>query len=99
MRTLRDTLAPGSYLVLSHGTDDGTPAVARAVRSVYNRGVATQLHVRSRAAILRYFDGFDLLDPGLVFIPQWRPDSPAQVPDDPHRYGNLVGVGQKPPTR
>jgi S-adenosyl methyltransferase len=94
--TLRDTLAPGSYLVLSHGTDEGTPEVARAVRSVYNRGVATALHVRSRAAITRYFDGFEVIEPGLVFIPQWRPDSPAEVPDDPHRYGNLVGVGRKP---
>ena len=48
---------------------------------------------------MRYFDGFDLVEPGLVFIPQWRPDSPAEVPDDPHRYGNLVGVGRKPPVQ
>ncbi len=97
VRTLRDALAPGSYLVLSHGTDEGTPEVARAVQNVYNRGVATALHVRSRAAIMRFFDGFEVAGPGLVFIPQWQPDSPAGVPDDPHRYGNLVGVGRKGP--
>jgi hypothetical protein len=39
---LRDALAPGSYLVLSHGTDEGTPEVARAVQNVYNRGGRTR---------------------------------------------------------
>ena len=93
--TLRDALAPGSYLVLSHGTGDGQPTVANAVEKVYNRGVSTDLHIRSRAEILRFFDGFDLVDPGLVFIPQWRPDSPDDVPSDPGSFGNLVGVAQK----
>jgi S-adenosyl methyltransferase len=32
---------------------------------------------------------------GLVFIPQWRPDNPADVPPDPRSYGGLVGVGRK----
>lgn len=92
---LRDALAPGSYLVLCHGTDDGMPRTARAVKEVYDRSVTTPLHVRSRAQITRFFDGFDLVEPGLVFIPQWRPDSPADVPADPRQYGNLVGVGRK----
>jgi len=94
--TLRDALAPGSYLVLCHGTDDGKPA-AHAAAKVYNRSVTTDLHIRSRAEILRFFQGFDLVDPGLVPIPQWRPDSPADTPTDPMRFwGGLVGVGQKP---
>jgi hypothetical protein len=42
VRTLRDAFAPGSYLVLSHGTDEGTPEVARAVQNVYNRGGRTR---------------------------------------------------------
>ena len=41
-------------------------------------------------------DGFDVVDPGLVFIPQWRPDDPADVPADAQTYGNLVGIGRKP---
>jgi hypothetical protein len=93
--TLRDAMARGSYLVLCHGTDEGTPEVARAVAKVYNRKVDTALHLRSRAEIMRFFEGFELVDPGLVFIPEWRPDSPADVPDDPSRYGNLVGVARK----
>lgn len=93
--SLRDALAPGSYLVLCHGTDDGVPETARAVKEVYDRSVTNPLHVRSRAQIMRFFEGFDLVEPGLVFIPQWRPDSPADVPADAHEYGNLAGVGRK----
>ncbi len=49
--TLRDALAPGSYLVLGHVTAESSKRdVARAVEKVYNRSVATQLHMRSRAA-------------------------------------------------
>jgi hypothetical protein len=94
--TLRDQLAPGSFLVLCHGTDEEMPETARAVKEIYDRSVTNPLILRSRAQIGRFFDGFDLVDPGLVFIPQWRPDDPADVPPDAHTYGNLVGVGRKP---
>jgi S-adenosyl methyltransferase len=52
--------------------------------------------MRSREAILRFFDGFELVDPGLVFVSLWQPDSPDDVPSDPGRFGNLVGVARKP---
>ena len=94
--TLRDALAPGSYLVLCHVTDHGQPAVMQAAEKVYNRSVATQIHVRSRAEIMRFFDGFDLVDPGLVSIPLWRPDPPADASSDPSQFwGGLVGVARK----
>jgi SAM-dependent methyltransferase len=92
---LRDALAPGSYLVLCHATSEGRPAVAQAVEKVYTRSVPAQGRIRSRAEILRFFDGFDLLDPGLVYMPQWRPDSLADVPADPSKLWALVGVGRK----
>ena len=46
--------------------------------------------------IQRFFDGFELVDPGLVYVPVWRPDSPADVPRDLGQFGCLVGVGRKP---
>jgi hypothetical protein len=70
--------------------------LAAAGQKVYNSGVSTPITMRSRANILRFLDGFDLVDPGLVYIPQWRPDSPADVPSDPSKFWGLVGVGQKP---
>jgi len=92
--TLRDALAPGSYLVLGQGADEGQRATTQAFEKMYNRSVATRIHMRSRAQILRFFDGFDLVDPGLVYVSQWRPDSPADVPSDPSRSANLVGVAR-----
>jgi hypothetical protein len=94
--TLRDALAPGSYLVLGHGTDEGNPVAVQAAKTMYNRSVSTSAHVRSHEQILRFFDGFELLDPGLVFVPLWRPDSPADVPDNPGKYWCKVGVARKP---
>lgn len=93
--TLRDALAPGSYLVLCHATNESKPTVAQAAEKVYNRSVATQAHTRSRAEIRRFFDGLDLVDPGLVYIPEWRPDSPSDVPGDPSKFWGLVGVARK----
>jgi len=94
--TLRDALAPGSYLVLGHGTGDGSPATVGAAQEMYNRSVATQAHVRSHAEILRFFDGFELVEPGLVYVPLWRPDSPADIPSDPAKFWCQAGVGRKP---
>jgi hypothetical protein len=95
--TLRDALAPGSFIVLSHVENESRPEKAQAAEKVYNRSVATSVQMRSRAEILRFFDGFEVLEPGLVYIPQWRPDSPADVPDDPSKFWVRVGVGRKEP--
>jgi SAM-dependent methyltransferase len=93
--TLRDALAPGSYLVLGQGTNADKPAVAQAFEKVYNRSVSTDIHMRSRTEILRFFDGFDLVDPGLAYVSRWRPGSPDDVPGDPSQFANLVGVARK----
>ena len=94
--TLRDALAPGSYLVLCHGTTEDRPAVAHAAEKVYNQAVAAPLRMRSRAELLPLFDGFELLEPGLVPIPQWRPDPGDQDAADTDRFwGGLAGVARK----
>ncbi|MCL2585415.1 MAG: SAM-dependent methyltransferase, partial [Streptosporangiales bacterium] len=58
-----------------------------------------QSHPRTRAQIERLFDGFTLLDPGLVWIPEWRPDPPDDVPADPESFWGLVGVARYDGTR
>ena len=92
----RDHLAPGSYLALTHGTV-GTPendprGLAQKATGVYERSSAS-LHVRPLPEIVRFFDGFELVDPGVVWMGQWRPDPsiPAAAPDS-----LLAGVGRKP---
>ena len=96
LERLRDVLAPGSYLVICHGTADERPEVAQAAEKVFNRSVATQSQARTRAEILRFFGDFELVEPGLVHMPLWRPDSPDDVPSDPARYFGLAGVARKP---
>ena len=95
MATLRNALAPGSYLLVCHVTDESNAAVAQAATKVYNRSVPSGIHFRSRAEIGRFFGDFDLVEPGLVYMPQWRPDSPADVPEDLSSFWGLVGVGRK----
>jgi hypothetical protein len=93
---LRDALAPGSYLVLSHATAEAKPRVAAAANTVYMNKVQARGAVRSREEILRFFDGFTMVDPGLVYLPQWRPDPADELSAsaDPGDIWLLAGVGQ-----
>jgi O-methyltransferase involved in polyketide biosynthesis len=69
----RDATAPGSYIALSLGTTEGVhPAKIAEAQRVY-RGASSQLTYRSRTQIELLFDGFELVDPGLVRLPRWRP--------------------------
>ncbi|MEU3414472.1 MULTISPECIES: SAM-dependent methyltransferase [unclassified Streptomyces] len=71
--TLRDALPAGSFLVLSHATGDF--ADRSAAQDVYTNATAS-LHLRGRAEVERFFDGFELVEPGLAQVPFWRPDAP-----------------------
>ncbi|WP_214106322.1 SAM-dependent methyltransferase [Acrocarpospora catenulata] len=95
--TLRDRLAPGSGLVISHlsygDLDEDQLAEGQAV---YTRTSAGAVRPRSHAQILRYFDGFTLVEPGLVSTDTWRPDPrQPQLPALPGVDG-YTGVGLLP---
>ncbi len=93
---LRDRTAPGSHLVVSHHTiDSGRPDAMAAIAEV-GRQAGTPLTFRTRAEIARLFTGFDMVDPGLVWIPQWRPQSPDDADDWAPRSSILAGVGRRP---
>ncbi|OKI81698.1 SAM-dependent methyltransferase [Micromonospora sp. CB01531] len=80
VRRLVDAVPTGSYLVLSHPTREvNAEAVDRAL-AMWNEGGAAQMAVRTPAAIGRYFDGLELLDPGLVTCSRWRPDGNDTTP-------------------
>jgi O-methyltransferase involved in polyketide biosynthesis len=71
---LRDTLAPGSYLAISHATSDTlTPEETAKGTRIYNRS-ASGMTLRTRVQIEQFLDGFDLAEPGLVVVSDWRPD-------------------------
>lgn len=78
MGHLRDALPAGSHLTATHVTTDGHAADAVAkIEDVYAT-TPTPIFFREKAEIARFFDGFELADPGLVTVDAWRPD-----PEDP----------------
>ncbi|MFI0896343.1 SAM-dependent methyltransferase [Streptomyces sp. NPDC020983] len=93
--TLRDALAPGSLLVVTHGTHE-TPLNddQREVAKVYQR-TRTPLVLRTLPEVERFFTGFELVEPGVVTLPYWRPDSPPGDDLDPVVLTGLAGVGLK----
>jgi S-adenosyl methyltransferase len=90
----RKIIAPGSYLAVSHGTHAGRPDLVEPLTELYRR-TATQLTSRSAQEIEALFAGFELVPPGVVFLPLWRPDSPADVDDRPERFSTYAAVGRR----
>lgn len=96
VRRFAGALAPGSHLALSHFTTDGNPPqVLRAVEKLYTRASAPAVP-RDRAGIEAFFDGFELVEPGVTFVSAWRPTGPSPFDDAPERSGGYAGVGRKP---
>jgi hypothetical protein len=89
-------LPSGSYLALSHLTGDFDPAAWAGVVAVYRRSGVT-MKVRPKPDIERFFAGLDLIDPGVVSLPRWRPD-PSDVGRPPSDAAVSVygGVARKP---
>lgn len=69
-RTLVDALPPGSFLVLSHGTADQHPELRQETETAYKKG-AIALRMRTRVEVERFFDGLELVEPGLVPATEW----------------------------
>jgi hypothetical protein len=86
-------LAPGSYLVISHATSDAPRDFASGM-DVYRRG-GIAVALRSRSEIAALFGDFELVEPGLVWVPQWRPESPGDVGDAPESSVIYAGVGHR----
>jgi hypothetical protein len=92
---LTEPLVAGSYLVISHATQDGEQDWA-AAKVAYDRA-GIQGTTRSRAQVEALFGGFDLVEPGVVWVPMWRPESSYDVFfDQPAAAGVYAGVGRKP---
>ncbi|WP_436759574.1 SAM-dependent methyltransferase [Streptosporangium sp. V21-05] len=77
--TLRRAMAPGSHLVLSHVAVDARPEAADDVVKAYD-GASSPFVSRTGEEIVRLFDGFDVVEPGIVNLPEWRPVPGTAVP-------------------
>ncbi|WP_380281272.1 SAM-dependent methyltransferase [Kitasatospora purpeofusca] len=92
---IRDALPPGSALVLSHASLEGRPDQAEDHQRLYRR-TPTPLTMRTHEQITAMFEGFELVEPGVVYLPQWRPDQPEAVGEHPERMTGVAGVGLRP---
>lgn len=94
----RDATVPGSYLAISHGTNDYQPEAVGAVEDVYAKSSQPGVF-RSRGQILALLSGCELLPPGLTDAIHWRPDPGDHNPDplggEVARYSLLAAVGRR----
>jgi hypothetical protein len=85
VRQLLDALPSGSYLVASHVIDESSPDFERIedlkrVHDVYKRQTSTALRMRTRAELSEFFEGLELVDPGVVWVWDWRPPPGEELP-------------------
>jgi O-methyltransferase involved in polyketide biosynthesis len=100
---LMDALPTGSYLVIADGVAGSGPVDDAQQR--YNHVVPTPYHLRPPDQLASFFDGLDLIEPGVVPCPQWKPDAPG-TPGAPGAPGGgtapadeaavFCGVARKP---
>jgi hypothetical protein len=97
---LRDIMAPGSYLAISHAISDLCPDTTAKLAALYQdngtiSGQPRRDQLRTRAEIEPLFQGLDMVEPGLVYISEWHPD-PEQVRHSPETVWVVGGIGYKP---
>ena len=86
-------LPAGSYLAISHPAIDIAPGQAEAQRR-YNERVSTPQTLRDRDQVARFFEGLELVEPGLVYVHTWRPGEFDTAPED--ATSAWGGVARKP---
>jgi trans-aconitate methyltransferase len=91
---LVEAVQPGSWLAIFHPASDVMPEqVGEAARRVSARS-ATPTTLRNRAEVTRFFDGLELLEPGVVQVHRWQPGS--AVPDEGEQVAGWAGLARKP---
>ncbi|QLY30593.1 SAM-dependent methyltransferase [Nocardia huaxiensis] len=91
---LLEVCAPGSYVAVTHATADGQPPEVLEAQKLSGR-TSTEIVLRGKDRIAEYFHDWTLLEPGLVHLPLWRPDNPADVGEHPEASGAYGGLARK----
>jgi hypothetical protein len=89
---LMAAVAPGSYLAISHPAADIHAGQMAEGAAAMNESLTAPVTFRKYEQIAAFFDGMDLIEPGVVPTTQWRPDSGADTKPLP----GWVGVARKP---
>ncbi|GLY54673.1 SAM-dependent methyltransferase [Lentzea sp. NBRC 102530] len=93
----RDALPAGSFVVMTHVAKDQIDENVDQAAAVVNQSrSADRMHMRTHAQVSMLFDGFSLVEPGLVGCGEWRPDGPGDFADEASMNMFLyAGVGRK----
>jgi O-methyltransferase involved in polyketide biosynthesis len=91
---LMDAVPSGSYLVMAHGASDIAPEAAAEMTRRYNKMSSVPVTLRNREQVARFFDGLDLLPPGLVPISQWGLS--GHIDATVGGLAGYCGIGRKP---
>jgi hypothetical protein len=94
IRTLLAPFPAGSFLAAAHVTLDGTPESAQEAVKIFDR-FGISVHPRTRDQVRALLAGLELVEPGLVWAPQWRPDPDTELADDPGRSHLYTAVARK----
>jgi S-adenosyl methyltransferase len=88
----RDRMAPGSFLVISHGVSDGTdPRTVAQIADAYRHAASASITPRTAGEVAAWFGGFEMIPPGLTDVTRWFPGKPAR----PGPVRMAAGVGRK----
>lgn len=95
VRRIVSVMPPGSALALVNVTHEDQPPEVIEAQKLSSR-TSTPIFLRSRTELLAQFAGLPLVEPGLVHLPAWRPDSPDDLDGAPERFGALAGIARTP---
>jgi trans-aconitate methyltransferase len=93
VRRLMAAVPAGSYLVISHPAADLQAAAMAGMATRLNQLMAQRVKPRTKAEVTAFFDGLDLVAPGVIRCPEWRPDRPEDAAGKSTMWG---GVAEKP---
>jgi O-methyltransferase involved in polyketide biosynthesis len=94
LAAIRAAMPVGSYVALSLGVRDARPKEASDAQQVYHR-TANPLTVRTKQEVTDMLDGFEVLEPGVVYVSQWRPDPDDPPVEHPERHAMVGGVARR----
>jgi hypothetical protein len=90
IKQLMDAVPPGSYLAISHPASDIDVVGMGNLAYQLHELMPMELRFRSRAEVAALFDGLELVEPGVVRVPQWRPDSEADLANPATVWGGVA---------
>jgi len=93
---LMEAVPPGSYLAVTHAASDIRPDVAAEGARAYNASSSAPVSARPRDAVIRFFDGLDLVPPGVVPLDQWAPGAPADARREQSSLPSFAALARKP---